>query len=197
MIKENYLKQGMFKLTKKLEIMELLLIILGVFLIPIIIPYVYTGAINSQYIIGSIVNASLIIAGVNVKGFKKIIGIISLPSIYAIVSGLIFKTASIYMVFMIPFIWLGNFMIIYLYRYLFVHKKTNYVVASIISILVKVSIVFISINLLIKIMAINSNIALMLKTAMGLNQLITGILGSFIAFIVIHIIYKRNNKYNY
>lgn len=97
---------------------------------------------------GTIVNIALIFAGINLKGYKKIIGVITLPSISAICSGFIFKTASIYTFYMIPAIWLENFMLVYLYRKIYLQKKKNYILTSIVTIITKTAIIFLGFNLL-------------------------------------------------
>lgn len=198
----NILEKRMYDVTKATEIIEIILISLCVFLTPIIIPELLklffgsTSIIstNSQLVVGTIVNTSLIIAGINVKGWKKIFSVVTLPSIAAILSGSILNTSSVYNMYMIPAIWLGNYLIIYLYRYLFVTKKINYIFSSIVSIIIKVSIIFAGFNLLLKISIIpNGPVANVLFTAMGINQLITASLGSVMAFILLKTLYKKVN----
>ena len=57
---------------------------------------------NSQIIVGSIVNTALIVSAMNLKGWKNIVGVITMPSISTILSGYVFKSASPYMAYMIP-----------------------------------------------------------------------------------------------
>ena len=57
---------------------------------------------KSQLIIGSMVNASLIVTAMNLKGWAKILGVVTMPSISTILGGYVFKTASVFMVYMIP-----------------------------------------------------------------------------------------------
>lgn len=66
-------------------------------------------ASHSQIIVGSIVNIALIVTAINLKGWKKIAGIITLPSISAILGGYVFKTSAVYMCYMIPAIWVRKF----------------------------------------------------------------------------------------
>lgn len=199
---ENILEKRMYDVSKATGYIEIILISLGAFLTPLILPELLKAifssesviANNSQYVVGTIVNTSLIIAGINVKGWKKILGIITLPSISAILSSSILNTSSIYTVYMIPAIWIGNFLIVYLYRYLFVNKNKNYLLSSIISIIIKASVIFIGFNLLSITNIIPSGpIFNILFTAMGINQIITAILGSIIAFIIIKTFYKKVN----
>ena len=182
MEKENCFDLNLVDFSKKTEIVETILIAIGALLTPFIIPqflqlvFGKTSFIasNSQYVVGTIVNIALIFAGVNVKGYKKIIGIITLPSISAICSGFIFKTASIYTVYLIPAIWIGNFAFVYLYRKIYVEKKKNYILASIPAILVKAAIIFFGFNLLTWVSVIPSQgkVFQALQLSMGMNQLV-------------------------
>jgi len=202
MEKTSCLDKRMYELSKLGGVFEILLISIAIFLTPLILPQILnavfgaTSAIasNSQYVVGAIINASLIVAGVNVKGWKKIIGIVMLPSITAMLSGLVFNIASIFTVYMIPAIWLGNLAIIYLYKKLFIEKKLNYILASIAGILVKGSIIFAGFSLLtaINIIPSGSKVAEVLSLGMGMNQLITATLGSILAFAILKIVYKKS-----
>lgn len=183
MEKENCFDLKLVDLSKKTEIVVTVLIAIGALLTPFIIPQllqVIFGktsfiAANSQYVVGSIVNIALIFAGINLKGYKKIIGIITLPSVSAICSGFIFKTASIYTVYMIPAIWLGNFALVYLYRKIYVEKKKNYVLTSVVAILVKAAIIFFGFNLLtwVNVIPGQGKVFEALQLSMGMNQLVT------------------------
>lgn len=193
-------------LTKKMEILEIFLITIGVFLTPFIIPQLLqliAGkesfiATNSQYVVGTIVNIALILTGINIKGNKKIIGIITLPSISAICSGFIFKTASIYTVYMIPAIWFGNFALIYLYRKIFVEKQKNYILASIVAIIAKVAIIFLGFKVfsLVNIIPNTGKIFEALQLSMGINQLITATVAAIVTYGIIYIMKKREKTSN-
>ena len=183
MEKENCFDLKLVDLSKKTEIVVTVLIAIGALLTPFIVPQllqVVFGktsviATNSQYVVGSIVNIALIFVGINLKGYKKIIGIITLPSVSAICSGFIFKTASIYTVYMIPAIWLGNFALVYLYRKIYVEKKKNYVLTSVVAILVKAAIIFFGFNLLtwVNVIPGQGKVFEALQLSMGMNQLVT------------------------
>ena len=190
MEKENCLNSVTYPLTKKFEIIQWVILSILIFFVPMIIPNLLNTlfgatswiAVHSQYVVGTIVNTVLITTAVNVKGFKQIAGIITLPSISAISSGLIFKSASIYTVYMIPAIWLANFLFVYLYRKLFVQKKINYILSSIVSILVKVAIIYLFFRLLALISNIPEKPFVALNFAMGMNQLITASVAAIIGF---------------
>lgn len=194
------------QLSKVGEIIEIICICLGVFAIPLFIPQLLSAifgatsviASNSQYVVGSLVNTLLILAGVNTNGWKKVVGIVTLPSISALFGGLVLKTSSVYTLYMIPAIWIGNFAIIYLYRYLFVKKNLNYIVTSIISIIVKCTAIYSGFRLLVlaNIIPGASKVFTALNVAMGMNQLVTASIGAVIAFGIIMTMKKVNKENN-
>lgn len=198
---EGVLDRGIYDLSKYKEILEIILLTLGIFVVPMVIPKLIilifgkesVIASNSQYVVGSIVNLSLIITGINVKGWKKIVGLVTLPSISAILSGYVFKSASIFTVYMIPAIWLGNFALIYMYKYMFVGGKRNYALSAIVAVALKVAVIFLGFNILVWAGVIPNNLPIRaaLQTSMGVNQLITASIGSVIAYGVMKLAYKN------
>ncbi len=203
MEKENCLNQVVYPLSKKAEIVQWILLGVFIFLVPMIIPQflqIVFGAnswiaTNSQYVVGTIVNTVLVIAGINMKGWKQIASLITLPSISAIGSGLVFKSASIYTVYMIPFIWIGNFAFVYLYRKLSVQKKLNYILTSVIAILVKAAIIYLGFRAftLVTIIPSVGKIFTALNLSMGLNQIITASIAAVIGF-GINFYYNKKGK---
>lgn len=202
--KEKIFNVVFYNLEKKKEILQLIIITLLAFITPFVVPKLLTTlfggesflATNSQYVVGTIVNTMLILTGINISGNSKIIGIVTLPSISAMLSGFVFKTASIYTVYMIPAIWLGNFALIYLYRKFFVIKKLNYVFTSIIAIITKGIIIFLGFKLLTLITLIpgQGKVFEALQIAMGMNQLITASLGAIVSYGIIKIFLNNNKK---
>lgn len=198
---ENCLEKRYVNVSGLIEFLEIFFISLGVFLTPLVVPQILSFvfgansflATNSQYVVGAIVNTSLIIAGINIKGWKKIIGIVILPSISALLSGSVLHLSSIYTLYMIPFIWLGNFALVYLFKFLFVSKKMNYILTSIIAILVKCAFIFGGYLVLLSTNVIpqNSKVAQVLMTSMGINQVITAAIGSIIAYAFVKLIYSK------
>lgn len=198
MEKENILEKTMRNYSKGIEALQIILIGISALLVPTFLARLLTEifgqnsviASNSQIIVGSIVNTALIITAINVKGWKKIISIVTLPSISTILGGYVFKIASVYMVYMIPAIWIGNFALVYLYKVLLLKKKLNYFIASIISIAVKVSIIFLSFNLINAFGIFPDKLVQNLQNAMGLTQIITATIGAVITYTV----YIANKK---
>lgn len=205
MEKENCLKEVTYSLEKKEEIIQWILLSILIFIVPMLVPQLLSLifgidsviALNSQYVVGVIINTVLITVGLNVKGFKQIVGLITLPSVSAMCSGLIFKSASIYSVYMIPAIWIGNFSLVYIYKKLLLDKKVNYILTSILAIAVKASIIYLGFRALsfVNIIPNVGKIFTMLNMSMGLNQVITASIAAVIGIGINKIYkYKKNKK---
>lgn len=199
MNKEGILEKSKFDFSKTSERVQLLLILIGAFAVPIwlaaFLKTVFGAtswvATNSQLIVGSLVNTALIVTAINIKGWKKIIGIVTLPSVATILSGYVFKSASVFMVYMIPAIWAGNFALVYLYKLLLIAKEKNYFLTAVVSIIVKVAIIFAGFNLLKAFGIFPAKMVTTLQTAMGTTQAITATIGSIISFGILKICKKR------
>lgn len=137
---------------------------------------------NSQLIVGSIVNTALIMSAINLKGWKKILGVVTMPSISTILSGYVFKSASVYMVYMIPAIWVGNFALVYAYKLIMLSKEKHYFLAGIAGIVVKVLVITGGFMLLRAFNIFPAKLVPTLQTAMTTTQLITATIGLIIAF---------------
>lgn len=198
---EQVVNKKMYELSKTGEIIQTILIILGALLVPAVVPQILQVvfgktswiASNSQIIVGSIVNTALIMTGINMKGWRKILLIATLPSLSAIGSGYIFGSLSKVTIFMVPGIWLGNFSLIMLMKYFFANKGINYIFSAIISIVVKTLIIFgvLNIWMAFSILPNQGAVASTLRNTMGTIQLITATIGATISFIIIKTIKIR------
>lgn len=139
---------------------------------------------NSQLIVGSIVNTALIVTAINLKGWKKVLGVVTMPSISTILSGYVFKSASVYMVYMIPAIWIGNFVLVYAYKLIMLSKEKHYFLAGIIGVVAKVLVIAAGFMLLKSFNIFPAKLVTTLQTAMTTTQLITASIGTFIAFAI-------------
>lgn len=192
MEKESILNKTIYNFSEKTDRIQTIIIGFIAFLVPTFLAqliHIVFGAqsmvaSHSQLIVGSVVNTALILAAINVKGWKKIIGIITMPSISTILSGYVFGTASVYMVYMIPAIWLGNFSLIYAYKFIMLGKKKNYFLAGIVGIIVKVLVIFGSFEILKVFEIFPLKLVSNLQTAMGMTQFITAGIGMIIAFAI-------------
>lgn len=139
---------------------------------------------NSQLIVGTIVNTALIMSAINLKGWKKILGVVTMPSISTMLSGYVFKSASVYMVYMIPAIWIGNFVLVYMYKLLMLSKEKHYFLAGIVGIVSKVIVIAGGFMLLKAFNIFPEKLVTTLQTAMTTTQVITASIGLFIAFAI-------------
>lgn len=172
--------------TKKaMNIIITILIIIGAFLVPTFLAKIIPLGSSQQLIVGTIVNMSLILTALFTKGTIKTFAIATLPSVSTILGGVLFGSMTLYTKTMIPAIWLGNFAFIFLYKYLFLNKKINYPISAIISIIVKVVIIYLGFAILVNTMQVPDMVKQTLNTAMGVTQLITATSGSILAFFVV------------
>ncbi len=199
MEKESVLNKTMYDFSKKADLIQAIIIGLIAFLVPTFLAQLINVifgaqsivATNSQIIVGSIVNSALIFSAINVKGWKKIIGVVTMPSISTILSGYVFKSASVYMVYMIPAIWIGNFVLIYAYKLIMLEKNKNYFLAGVVGIIAKVLVIFGCFEILNLFNIFPDKLVANLQKAMGLTQLITASIGTLIMFIVYQIEKKK------
>lgn len=199
MEKENTLNKSIYDFSEKIDFIQTIIIGLIAFLVPTFlaqfIQMVFGAqsviATNSQIIVGSIVNTALIICAINIKGWKKIIGVVTMPSLSTVLSGYVFGTASVYMVYMIPAIWLGNLALIYFYKLVMLEKEKNYFLAGVLGIIVKVLVIFSFFELLNLFKIFPSKLVTNLQTAMGFTQLITASIGMIIAFVIYQVEKKK------
>lgn len=187
---EKTLSKRIGDFSKPIDALQTILIFLIALLVPTFLgswiktTFGATSAItaNSQIIVGSIVNTTLIMSALNLKGWSKILGVITMPSISTILSGYVFQSASPYMVWMIPAIWLGNFALIYAYKFIMLSKEKNYFLAGIVGIVAKVAIIAISFMIIKGFGIFPEKLVNTLQTAMTTTQLVTACIGAIISF---------------
>ena len=201
MEKEGVINQKVREFSKQTDIIQTVIIFLVAFLVPTFLGSLITNvfgktsviATKSQLIVGSIVNVALILTALNLKGPAKILGVVTMPSVSTILSGYFFKTASPYMAYMIPAIWIGNFLLIYSYKLLFVSKNKNYILASIVGIALKVAVIFGVFSILKLFGIFPEKLISNLQVAMSSTQLITATIGAVITYII-YIVEKKAIK---
>lgn len=187
---ENILKQTERNLSKVNENIQTVIIALLAFLVPTFLAQLIKTIFgaesvitnHSQIIVGSIVNTVLVLAALNLKGGAKNAFVVTMPSVSTILSGYVFKSASPYMVWMVPAIWIGNFVLILAFKYIKLAKKKNYFLAAIAGILGKVAIIFGFFAILKTYNVFPEKLVANLQNAMSLTQLITATIGCVVAF---------------
>lgn len=201
-MEKSVINKRVFDFSKNIDIVQTIIIFLISLLVPTFLGQILTQIFatnsvvvtNSQIIIGSIVNTALMVAALNLKGWKKIVGIVTMPSVSTILSGYVFRTASVYMSYMIPAIWLGNFILVYSYKKIMLKENKNYFLAGIVGIVLKVSIIFGGFELLNLFGIFPSKMVESLQFAMSTTQAITASIGMIIAFVIYKIETRELNK---
>lgn len=150
------------------------------FLIPLFIS-------GPQLLTGSIVNAFLFLS---VYSFhkKQILPIVILPSIGAALNGLLFGTFTPFLLYFMPFIWIGNYILTVLFSSMI--RKNSFLSSMFVSSLVKSALLFSIAYLYVGVHIVPS---IFLK-AMGVFQLITALLGGMIAFAISKLLSKNYDR---
>lgn len=159
-----------YVLTNYHEYFETFIYSIGCFFIPLIFRH-------TQLITGIIVNTLLILAALNIKNYK-LLPVIIFPSIGAVTAGLLFGPFTVYLIYLIPFIWIGNSILILSFKHLKLKKKNNYLFTLIISSAAKSLFLFLSAFILYYL----GIIPVIFLIAMGVLQLTTAIGGGVVAY---------------
>lgn len=141
---------------------------------------------HPQLFVGISVNLALILTAVNMKGWFKVIPLIMLPSIAALVGGFLFGSLTIYLVYLLPVVWLGNASLVLLMKYLYVYRRVPFLISVPIAAVLKMTILFI-VTFMFVLIGILPELFL---SIMGIMQFTTAFLAGIIAFPVT-LVYKR------
>ena len=134
----------------------------------ILIPLIF----HSQIIAGILVNAILAKSALD-YGVKRIALISVLPSLSVIAGGFIFGNLNYALVYVLPFIWVGNFIFAVSIKKLFVSKKVNYFLSGIFASVAKSALLFTAVFVLFSF----SLVPELFLTAFGIFQLFTALTG--------------------
>ena len=132
---------------------------------------------HPQFLVGTMVNAALILGALNVRTYK-LLPIIIMPSAGVMTAGMIFGQFNVFMLYMMPFIWAGNFVLVYAFKRLNLLKKINKWIVLGIGASAKTIFLFSIAFVLVK----SAVLPAVFLTAMGLLQLYTAISGGIAAF---------------
>jgi len=163
----------MILLTKQLEILksekiQLLITYSLAILLPLLIP-------KPQILLGTLIN-TLFIFSVTRFGLKKTIPLLLIPSILSYTQGLLFGSSTVFLLYLIPFIAISNFALVNIYNKINIPYVNILISASI-----KALILYSAVLLLMKL----TNMPEAFLQAMGMIQLITALLGTTIATLVL------------
>ena len=138
-----------------------------------------------QWLIGTIVNASLFLATIFLPK-KYFLPLVVFPSLGVLARGIIFGPFTFFLVYFLPFIWLANLILILIFKKLFLYIK--YLPSVFLSVTAKCLFLFAVANVYFGFHIVPK---LFLQT-MGIAQLLTGLAGGIISFII----FKSYGEYN-
>ncbi len=130
-----------------------------------------------QLLVGSAVNAVLFIAAAKFST-KNLLPLAVIPSLAAVLNGVVFGPFTMFLLYFLPFIWVGNLILMGLYKYL---TKVPTIARIPLAAVVKSGFLFAIANLYVSI----SLVPAIFLIAMGKFQLITALIGGAAAFVLI------------
>lgn len=152
--------------SQTFEYMEFFVLTAIAFLVPLLLRH-------PQLLVGAVVNFMLVMAATNVRGWGKILPLIVLPSLAAAAGGLLFGPFTVYLLYMAPFIWVGNAIFVFTFKYLYVAQANSFVPTLVAAVLLKTGFLYGTALLLINLSVLPPVFA----GAMGLTQLYTAAMG--------------------
>ncbi|MBU0615982.1 MAG: hypothetical protein KJ601_07880 [Nanoarchaeota archaeon] len=162
----EYINKTDYKLGFLQENIELLVYSALAFFVPF-----FAG--HPQFLVGTLVNASLILAAFNLKGYK-LLPVIMLPSLGVLSRGIIFGPFTMFLVYMIPFIWVSNAIIVLVFKRLIKYNKVGTLITGSIA---KTAFLFTAAFVLVNLEVV----PVLFLTTMGVFQLYTALAGGAIA----------------
>jgi hypothetical protein len=132
---------------------------------------------HPQIVVGIVVNSMLVLSALNLKG-AKLLPVILVPSLGVLTRGLLFGPFTIFLVYMIPFIWIGNAILVFAFKWMRLHLRWNYALTLGIGAGVKSGFLFLSALVMYKL----GFVPVIFLTAMGLMQLWTALAGGAAAY---------------
>lgn len=145
------------------------------------IPFFISGP---QWLTGTIVNTLLFIVVIKLPK-KSLLPVIILPSIGAFAHGILFGPLTIFLFYFLPFIWIGNSILITTFSYL--QNKTVNAINIIIASTLKSIFLFIIANAYFHFHIVPK----VFITSMGFIQFITAVFGGFIALFILKLSEKN------
>jgi hypothetical protein len=148
------------------------------------IPLVIAGP---QWLTGTIVNSFLFIFVA--RSSNKILPVVILPSIGAFLHGVIFGPLTFFLFYFLPFIWIGNYLLVKIFQKLN-EKKVNFFLAVFLSSVLKAGFLY---SAAVGFFQLKIVPAIFLK-AMGLVQFFTALAGGILAYFVVRQFNKNYDR---
>lgn len=162
---------SLFVLPNQLYLFTYVLIGFGSFVVPFLLGH-------PQLVVGTIVNASLYVA-VLFLPTSLLFPILIFPSLAVISRGLLFGSFTHFLLLLAPFIWLGNWILINVFKKTFI-KTRQYWLAVVLASIFKFSCLFLSAYFLVSFHFLPK----IFLTTMGSYQLITALIGGGLSWLI-------------
>jgi len=133
---------------------------------------------HPQLLVGVVINALLIKGALSLKKYQ-LIPLIVFPSIGVVLGGVLFSSLTKFVFIIMPFIWIGNAILVYFFK----NKKFKYLPNLFLASLTKTAFLFISALILYSLHLVPK----LFLTTMGYLQFITAILGGILILIELNI----------
>lgn len=140
---------------------------------------------HPQILVGSFVNALLIIT-ILLLPFPYSFPVILMPSLAALAKGLLFGPKTVFLYYLIPFIWFGNLVLVSVFNKIHSGNNERFFPAVFLAAMAKTAILYLPTLLLVRIKILPA----LFLTTMGLVQLSTAIIGGILAYFLWRFIRK-------
>lgn len=161
-------------LTLPLSVTKSRLVFLTLALFSFVISFSFEG---SQLLVGTVVNFTLF-AGASFFSYPDFLPLVVLPSIATLSRGLIFGHFTPFLLYFLPFIWLGNLILVLSFKKF--SQNLNNFLAFVLAGFLKFLMLFLASRFLFKLNLVPQ----IFLTVMGINQLTTAFFGGFLNFLV-------------
>jgi len=176
-MKNGYLNKNLYGFTYARENIEIIINSVIAFFVPFLIGH-------PQLLVGVIINF-LLIRSAYYTSFKKTLPIIILPSFAVFFRGMMFGNLTAQLIYLIPFIIAGNFILVFLSKQYFKNKK-GILFNSFAGILIKVGVIFVG-TILVYVLGL---VPIFFLQTMASLQILTAI----IALTMFYATYTANKK---
>lgn len=147
---------------------------LVVYVLGYTIPFIFAGP---QLVTGTIINALIFTASEKLEK-KYIIPLLILPSLGAFTHGVLFGPLTIFLIYFLPFIWLGNFVMSEIFS---LSRKLAYPLRVVTASFAKYILLVLAANIYFELHVVPQ----LFVTSMGVLQLATALLGGFLSYFII------------
>jgi hypothetical protein len=130
--------------------------------------------LHPQLLVGVAVNAMLIRGAFSLRGYR-ILPVILMPSLGAVVAGVLFGSLTKFLIYFVPLIWVGNSLLVHLFK---VGMKKNYLRVLTLAALIKAAFLFGCASILYSL----DFVPAIFLSVMGYLQFITASLGGLVVY---------------